>query len=130
MFTKKVFLFILVTLALVIPLTSFAATVSGTIQGFNCVSRGTTCPADKLDPHLAFENKFVLLTSKGYYVLPNVSMNVLAKYATLNAKVTGEVNKKYNSIKANSVEVMVNGKYKVVWSQAMLDAAYKELVKP
>jgi len=53
--------------------TAVAETISGTINGHGCAHGGHTCPADELDPHLAFEPDFVLQQADGeYYFLSNV----------------------------------------------------------
>jgi len=121
--SKKVLLPILISAILILPLYALAASKSGVIQGFDCVSHGVNCPTDNMDPHIALEKDFVLLTSNGYYLIPNIDAKVLAKYVSMKAMVEGEVNEKYNSITASSLTV--NGK--VVWSQAMVDEAYKKM---
>ena len=126
---KKRILSIIVLFAfLSIPVWALAATVEGTVQGFQCVQVGKTCPVDKKDPVAAFEHNFVILTSSGtYYLVPNLDRAVLARHLTETVKISGTVNNKYNSVTADKVEVKKDGKWKVVWSTEMQKEIEAEL---
>lgn len=111
---------------LMVPVFAIGATLTGSIQGFNCVTQGKTCPIGMEDPVVALENVFVLLVdaAKGdYYFVPNVDRAVLARHIAQEVKITGTVNAKYKSIKAT--EIWQAGKK--VWSIDMEDAIYKDV---
>lgn len=111
---------------LMVPVFAIGATLTGSIQGFNCVTQGKTCPIGMEDPVVALENVFVLLVdaAKGdYYFVPNVDRAVLARHIAQEVKITGTVNAKYKSIKAT--EIVKAGKK--VWSSDMEDAIYKDV---
>lgn len=101
-----------------VPLAGFAAqsSVEGTIQGFNCVTQGITCPVGKEDPMAAVERVFVLLTdSDEFYFIPNVDRAVLARHINEKIRVVGELNTKYKSIQASYIQVMNKGGWKNTW---------------
>ena len=101
------------------PLMAFAAdsSLEGSIQGFTCVTQGTTCPVGKEDPMAAVERVFVLLTGDNdYYFIPNVDRAVLARHINERIKITGELNPKYKSIQAERIESMKNGHWEKTWA--------------
>ena len=127
---KKIFVPILLVLLLLTPVLAMAATFTGSIQGFSCVTQGKTCPIGQEDPMAAAENVFVLLVdaAKGeYYFLPNLDREVLVRHINEQIKVTGDLDKKYRSIK---VKEITNSKGKVVWSQSMEDEMQRMLNLP
>lgn len=103
-----------------IPSWAMAGSIEGTIQGFNCVAKGQFCPIDKEDPVIAVERVFVLLMDSGeYYFIPNLDRAILARHIRHKVRITGDINKKYKSIKAESFEVMEKGTWKKTWSEEM-----------
>ena len=125
---KSILSIVLLFAFLTIPVWALAATVEGTVQGFQCVQVGKTCPVDKKDPVAALEHNFVILTPSGaYYLVPNLDRAVLARHLTETVKVSGTVNNKYNSVTADKVEVKKDGKWKVVWSTEMQKEIEAEL---
>ena len=111
---------------LLLPVFAMAASVTGSIQGFQCVTQGIVCPIGKEDAVAAAENVFVLLVdaSKGeYYFIPNVSRNVLVRHLNTQVTVEGTVNAKMKTIKATDISAAG----KKVWSQNMQDEIYKDL---
>jgi len=125
---KRLLSIVLLFAFLSIPVWALAASVEGTVQGFQCVQAGKTCPIDKRDPVAAIEQNFVVLTSSGgYYLVPNLDRAVLARHLTEQVRVSGKISSKYNSITADKVEVMKDGKWKVVWSAAMQKELEAEL---
>lgn len=115
---KTVLTLMIVTMMVLAPIAGFAAqkSLEGSIQGFTCVTQGTTCPVGKEDPMAAVERVFVLLTDSGdYYFIPNVDRAVLARHINERVKITGDLNDKYNSIKAKELDIMKMGKYEKVW---------------
>ena len=97
-----------------------SAQVEGTIQGFNCVTTGKTCPAGKEDPVIAAERVFVLYTSEGsYYFVPNLDRAVMARHIREQVRITGDMNPNYKSINAKSLEVRDNDNWNTAWSLEM-----------
>ncbi len=118
---KKLFV---VTLMVVLlsPAFAMAASFTGSIQGFMCVTQGKVCPVGKEDPVAAEENVFVLLVdaAKGeYYFLPNLDRDVLVRHLNQQVTINGTLDKKFKSIRVS--EVSMGGK--VVWSKQMEDEA-------
>ncbi len=115
-------------LFLLTPVFAMGATLTGTIQGFNCVVHGKTCPIGKEDPMAATENVFVLLVdaAKGdYYFLPGIENVVLVRHINEQIKVVGDVDKKYKSIKAKQI---LNAKGKEVWSREEEEKLMQEMM--
>jgi hypothetical protein len=108
------------------PVMAIGASLTGSIQGFNCVTQGKVCPIGMEDPVIAAENVFVLLVdaAKGeYYFIPNVDRAILARHINEQVKVDGTVNAKMKSIKATEISV----KGKKVWSVDLEDKIYKDI---
>ena len=129
---KTTFFIIFSAMISLVPFVGFAAqtSVEGTIQGFNCVTQGITCPVGKEDPMAAVERVFVLLTdSSDYYFIPNVDRAVLARHINEKIRVVGEKNTKYKSIQASQIQVMNKGEWKNAWDRAAEEELVKELEK-
>lgn len=112
---------------MLVPVFAIGATLTGSIQGFNCVTQGKICPIGMEDPVIAVENVFVLLVDAAkseYYFVPNVDRGILARHINQEVKITGTVNSKMKSIKAS--EISVAGKK--VWSVDLEDAIYKDII--
>ena len=113
-------------LFLLVPVFAMAASLTGSIQGFNCVTQGKVCPIGKEDPVAAAENIFVLLVDAStgdYYFIPNVDRAVLARRLNTQVTIDGTVDKKMKTIKAT--DISASGKK--VWSSSMQDEIYKDL---
>ena len=128
---KKIMMFILVISVLAIsPLVASAGTIEGSVQGFQCVTQGITCPVGQEDPMAAAEDVFVVLSSDvngKFYFVPNVNRTVLARHINERIKVTGNVSKKYDSIKAKKIEIFKNGVWVLVWTQKLQEDVYDTL---
>ncbi len=99
---------------------ALAESVEGTIQGFNCVTNGKTCPVGKEDPVIATERIFVLFTADGtYYFVPNLDRAILARHIARPVRITGALNAKYRSITAESLETMIDNEWRTSWSKEM-----------
>ena len=99
---------------------ALADSFTGKLNGHGCAHHGSSCPTDRLDPHLALEPDFVLQVSGGdYYFLSNVPRNVKVRHVLQQIEVDGDLNEKYRTIKVN--DLRVGGKS--VWS---LEAQKKE----
>ena len=108
------------------PVMAIGASLTGSIQGFNCVTQGKVCPIGMEDPVIAAENVFVLLVdaAKGeYYFVPNVDRGILARHINEQVKIDGTVNAKMKSIKATDIYV----KGKKVWCLDLEDKIYKDI---
>lgn len=102
--------------------TVFADTFTGKINGHGCAHAGTSCPIDRLDPHVVLESDFVLQKADGDYMfMPNIPHSVKVRHVLSDAEVTGELNPRYQSIDVN--ELWVGGK--IVWSKAMQRAEFE-----
>ena len=78
------------------------------------------CPVDSHDPIVNSERNFVLQTGNNSFLyIPNINRGDLRPYVTHEARIIGTENPKYNTIEANKLEVMVNGKWHTAWSQRM-----------
>ncbi|MFO7665771.1 MAG: hypothetical protein R6V76_04065 [Desulfobacterales bacterium] len=113
-------------LFLLVPVFAMAASVTGSIQGFNCVTQGKVCPIGKEDPVAAAENVFVLLVDAStgdYYFIPNVDRAVLARHINTQVTIDGAVDKKMKTIRAT--DISASGKK--TWSANMQDEIYKDL---
>ena len=111
---------------MMVPVMAIGASITGSIQGFNCVTQGKVCPIGMEDPVIAAENVFVLLVdaAKGdYYFVPNVDRAILARHINEQVKIEGTVNAKMKSIKATAIYV----KDKKVWSLDLEDKIYQDI---
>ncbi len=108
------------------PILAIGASITGSVQGFTCVTQGKVCPIGMEDPVAAVENVFVLLVdaAKGdYYFVPNVDRAVMARHINQEVKIDGTVNAKTKSIKATSITV--GGK--MVWSVDLRNEIYRDI---
>jgi len=104
-----------------------AAAFTGKLNGHGCAHDGTSCPVDRLDPHLAIEQDFVLMASDGnYYFLPNLGRDTKARYVLQDVKVMGEKHARYNSIKVTDFQVKRGGSWKTVWSPQLQYNAWQQ----
>lgn len=100
------------------PATFAAETLAGRLNGHDCAERGTSCPIDRLDPHVALEADFVLQQGNGeYFFLVNLPRDVKVRHVMRPVEVTGELNRKYNAVTVD--EFHVDGE--LVWSQELVD---------
>ncbi len=105
-----------------------AETVTGKLNGHGCAHGGHTCPADALDPHVAFEPDFVLQQADGeYYFLSNVPRTTKVRYVLEEARATGELNERYNTMVVDELQVKQNGSFQTVWTQAAQKAALERI---
>jgi hypothetical protein len=116
---------------LLAPVLAIGASITGSVQGFNCVTQGKVCPLGMEDPVIAAENVFVILVdaAKGdYYFVPNLDRGILARHINTQVKVDGTVNSKMKSIRASDLYVMgADKKWQKAWSQDKEDEIYKDL---
>ena len=110
-----------ITFALTLSLTAAAIqaeTISGRINGHGCAHAGSTCPLDRLDPHIALERDFVLQKLDGDYLfMTNVPRDTKVRHALKKVRVKGELDDRYNAIVVDELQVEENGGFETVWSQ-------------
>ena len=128
---KKIMMFLLVISVLAIsPIVASAATIEGSVQGYQCVIQGISCPVGQEDPVAAAEKVFVVLSSEKmgkYYFVPNVDRAAMARHINDRVKVTGKLSEKYNSITATKIETFKNGIWVLVWTQKNQDRILRKL---
>jgi hypothetical protein len=113
------------------PLHAESAQVEGTVQGFLCVTMGKTCPVGKEDPVIAAEKVFVVLSDdEEYYFIPNLDRAIMARHINEMVRVTGSLNEKFHSIKAESFSVYSDGKWRTTWSNEMSQDTIKMIRTP
>ncbi len=113
---KLLFVFFLMLLT---PVMAFGAqgSLEGTIQGYNCVLQGKTCPVGGEDPLVATEFTFVLLTPDNkFYFVPNIDRAVLARHVAEEVRINGDINKEKNAIKASSILAKRGGMWRTVYT--------------
>jgi hypothetical protein len=114
------------------PVMAIGASITGSIQGFNCVTQGKVCPIGGEDPIIAVENVFVVLVdaAKGdYYFVPNVDRGIMARHINQMVKVDGTINAKTKSIKASDLYVQdANKAWKKTWSANWEDTIYDDIM--
>jgi hypothetical protein len=97
-----------------------AAQFGGRIVGHDCASRGEQCPVDKLDPHIALEPDFVLVTPDGeYYFLPNLPRSTKVRYVLDGVTVVGDKHRRYNLITVSELRLKGDPSGKAVWTEKM-----------
>jgi len=115
---------------LAMPWVAGAATIEGKMNGISCAAAGVFCPIDKLDPYVALESDFVVQTPEGsFYIIPNVDRAIKARFVLDNVIVTGDVNDKYKTIQADSIQVQRDGEYVTVWTQEMQEELREQLFR-
>ena len=126
---KKRIVILLVASLLLLPSSALAATLEGTVQGYHCAAFGKACPKDMMDPIVGAERTFVVVPkgSDKFYLVPNLDRAVLARHLLENIRITGTIDKKYNSIMAKTLEVREKGEWKLKWSMEIEDKMLKEL---
>ena len=121
---------ILGVLFLLTPVFAMAASITGSVQGYNSV----TSPMGK-DAHIsahvaATEIAFVILadTEKGkHYLVQNVDRSILAGLVNLQVKIDGDVDNVTESIKATDIYAQASDKsWKKIWSSNMKDDIYRD----
>lgn len=103
--------------------------IEGIVQGYTCVTRGISCPTDQEDAVIASERIFVILTDDNdYYFVPNLDRAILARHIIRRVRVTGDVDKKYKSVRARVFEVRRDDAWKMTWTKEMEDEMRKRLL--
>ena len=125
---------ILGVLFLLTPVFAMAASITGSVQGYNSVAQGQASPAGK-DVHIsahvaAAESAFVILadTEKGkHYLIQNADRAILARLVNQQVKVDGDVDNATESVRAKEIYTQASDKsWKKVWSSNMKDDIYRD----
>ena len=118
-------------LLMMAPVLAIGASLTGSIQGFMCVTQGKVCPIGMEDPVIAAENVFVLLVDmkKGeWYFVPNIDRGILARHINTEVRIVGDVNLKLKAIQASELYTRAADKsWKKVWSTEMQENIYRDL---
>jgi len=129
---RKFLVPMIIGLALLLtPFMVSAASLTGSIQGFNCVTQGKVCPIGMEDPIISVENVFVLLVdaAKGeYYFVPNVDRGILARHINEQVRIDGTVNAMTKTIHATEIYAMDARQWKKTWSVDMYDKIYQDIM--
>ncbi|MEE4378034.1 MAG: hypothetical protein V2J55_11070 [Candidatus Competibacteraceae bacterium] len=119
---------VLLAALLALPIVVSAATVEGKVNGISCAVAGVFCPVDKLDPMVALETDFVVQQPDGsFYVIPNVDRAVKARLVLDDVVVTGDINDRYKTIRADEIAVKRGGEMKTVWTLKMQEELREQL---
>lgn len=125
---KSLLTMLTVSFYLCLPLTAWAESFTGRLNGHDCAHHGTSCPVDNLDPHINLESDFVLQTGDGeYYFLPNLRRDTKVRYVLQEIQVSGVNHERYNSILVDEFRIKHNGKWKIVWSPKLQRNTWLEL---
>lgn len=89
--------------------------VEGVIKGIRCVT-DNICPNDKRDPRLRAESDFVIEQPDGdFFYVFNIDRDTKLRFALDTVKITGDVNERYSSIKADQMEIKRGDSYQTIW---------------
>ena len=128
---KSLAFLILLVAFFVIPTMANAGQWEGTIQGLTCVTEGKVCPVGQEDPMVALEENFVLLTENdSWYMLPNVSTNILVRHINSKVMVEGSKSPQYNAIRVDELSAWEGGGWTTVWTPKMQKELEDELWGP
>jgi len=109
------------------PVFAFERTLTGHMEGLNCIYVEDLCAIDNRDPHIALELDFVLLLKNdAHYLLTNVPREVKIQFFAKEIKVTGDVKEEYRAITVKTLKVKVGGRYIKVWTPQAEARDWKE----
>ena len=126
---------ILGVLFLLTPVFAMAASVTGSVQGYNSVAQGKASPAGK-DAHIsahvaATESAFVILadTAKGkHYLIRNADRAIFARLVNQQVKIDGDVDNVTESVRAKEIYTQASSQsWKKVWSSNVNDDIYRDV---
>jgi hypothetical protein len=123
---------ILGVLFLLTPVFAMAASITGSVKGFNSETQGPASPAGK-DAHIAAliaatESAFVILADGKHYLIQNADRGILAQLVNQQVKVDGDADNVTDSIKAKDIyKLAPNKSWKKVWSSNVNDNIYRDV---
>ncbi len=123
---------ILGALFLLTPVFAMAASLTGSVQGYNSVAQGTAGKDVHISAHVAAtESTFVILAdaAKGkHYLIQNADRAILARLVNQQVKVDGDVDNATESIKAKEIYTQASDQsWKKVWSSNVNDDVYRDV---
>ncbi len=113
---------LLIMILVLCPAIAFGSTaiIQGTVQGYNCITQGKTCPIGMEDPLAATEAVFVVLTpDKKFYFVPNLDRTVMARHVNEQVRISGDLDPNRSLIRAQKLEIFKNGQWITVWTPQM-----------
>jgi len=126
---KKLVSIVIFSLMVLVPAMAIGGTLTGTVQGFNCVTQGKVCPVGSEDPMVAAERTFVLhIEGTNYYFVPNLDRAIMARHIGEMVKVEGKKSEEFKSINAEDLYVKKGGSWQKVWSQNRQDEIYDDIL--
>lgn len=91
-------------------------TVTGRLNGHDCVHAGISCPVDPQDPHILLEKDYVLQQTNGDYLfLTNIPRSTKLQYILHDIQISGRLDRKYNTVEVYELMVMQDDEWKSVW---------------
>lgn len=115
---KKILLAITAILIFSLPslvIAMEAVTIDGTFQGANCLFHNKHCPMNMSAAHIAVEPDFLLVNSAGeMFYIPNLDRGIKIKYIHKHVRIKGVMLE--HALRAESLSVKKDGKYKQIWS--------------
>jgi len=113
---------LLIIIIVLCPAIAFGspAMIQGTVQGYNCIIQGKTCPTGMEDPLAATEAIFVVLTPDNkFYFVPNLDRTVMARHVNEQVRISGDLDPGRSLIRAQRLEILKNGQWMTVWTPQM-----------
>ena len=118
----KVWISVVVILIMLFPVSTIGKppqdSIQGEVKGYTCLMEKRSCAKSPDDPVALTEDCYVIVEPGGkYYFVPNVDCRILAAYVTETVKVTGKLDPKNPAIRADRIEVIKDGKSRLVWNR-------------
>jgi hypothetical protein len=103
----------------IVPIISSAKeTIEGKIVGYSSLFNQSEVPVDSGDPHIQYEEDFVLLMPDGeHFILQNIPRNMKVKYFDKTLRAVGTKNVKYHSMAVVKLELKNGNDYETVWKK-------------
>lgn len=107
----------LLLLLLLAPITLWADSVEGRMNGLRCATEGQLCPSDKEDPHVMLERDFVVMREDGsYFFITNMDWPTKLGFILEMVRVEGRLSDDRSVISADRLWVKRDGEYQLEWS--------------
>ncbi|MBA4419509.1 MAG: hypothetical protein C0392_16645, partial [Syntrophus sp. (in: bacteria)] len=115
-------------LFLLTPFFATAASITGSLKGYNSVAQGQATGKNvHIADHIAAtEVAFVIIKDGKHYLIKNADRGILAQLVNKQVKIDGDVESATDSIKAKEIYTQSSDKsWKKVWSSNVNDNIYK-----
>jgi len=121
---------ILGVLFLLTPVFAMAASITGSVQGYNSLAQGAASKDVHIPAHTAAtESNFVILTDAakgGHYLIQNADRAILARLVNQQVKIDGDLDNAAESIMAKEIYTQASDQsWKKVWSSTATDEIYR-----